>query len=83
MQLVQMESEVKHVSMQRSSGKDPAVLLMFLSYLCPCHPNCVPLECPFCLQREFASKMEQAGFSHVTYENMTGGVVALHSGFKL
>lgn len=37
----------------------------------------------FPTQDKFASMIESAGFSHVTYENMTGGVVAMHSGFKL
>ncbi|CAI5482921.1 unnamed protein product [Closterium sp. Yama58-4] len=34
-------------------------------------------------QRRFAHMMEQAGFKNVSYENMTGGVVALFTGFKL
>lgn len=34
-------------------------------------------------QDTFADMIEAAGFSRVGYENMTGGVVALHSGFKL
>lgn len=34
-------------------------------------------------QKEFASMIEAAGFANVTYSNMTFGVVALHSGWKL
>lgn len=34
-------------------------------------------------QAEFASMIEDAGFKVVTYSNYTGGIVALHSGFKL
>lgn len=34
-------------------------------------------------QQEFADMIAQAGFGMVTFENFTGGVVALHSGFKL
>ncbi|KAG2445053.1 hypothetical protein HYH02_008921 [Chlamydomonas schloesseri] len=34
-------------------------------------------------QETFARMIEDAGFRAVTYENMTGGIVALHSGFKL
>ncbi|CAI5534512.1 unnamed protein product [Closterium sp. Naga37s-1] len=37
----------------------------------------------FPTQRRFAHMMEQAGFRNVSYENMTGGVVALFTGFKL
>jgi len=34
-------------------------------------------------QKEFANMIEEAGFRCVTYTNLTGGVVAIHSGFKL
>ncbi|KAI5721952.1 hypothetical protein M8J76_001474 [Diaphorina citri] len=34
-------------------------------------------------QEEFKSMIESAGFQYVTYENLTFGVVAIHSGFKL
>lgn len=37
----------------------------------------------FALQEEFKSMIEDAGFYCVQYYNFTGGVVALHSGFKL
>ncbi|CAI5958846.1 unnamed protein product [Closterium sp. NIES-65] len=37
----------------------------------------------FPTQRRFIHMMEQAGFRNVSYENMTGGVVALFTGFKL
>lgn len=33
-------------------------------------------------QAKFASMIQDAGFQAVTYENLTFGVVALHSGFK-
>ena len=33
-------------------------------------------------QAEFASLIEEAGFKVVTYTNYTGGIVALHSGYK-
>ncbi|MBL4895142.1 MAG: bifunctional demethylmenaquinone methyltransferase/2-methoxy-6-polyprenyl-1,4-benzoquinol methylase UbiE [Emcibacter sp.] len=34
-------------------------------------------------QDKFKSLIEDAGFQRVTYRNMTGGVVALHSGWKI
>ena len=34
-------------------------------------------------QEAFASLVEGAGFCGVEWENLTGGVVAIHSGFKL
>ncbi len=34
-------------------------------------------------QQKFANAISAAGFSRVTWQNMTGGVVALHSGWKL
>jgi len=34
-------------------------------------------------QQEFANMIEEAGFNHVSYTNYTGGIVAVHSGFKL
>ncbi len=37
----------------------------------------------FLLQDEFKHMIEDAGFYCVQYYNLTGGVVALHSGFKL
>lgn len=33
-------------------------------------------------QDEFADMISEAGFTGVTYENLTGGVVAIHSGTK-
>jgi demethylmenaquinone methyltransferase/2-methoxy-6-polyprenyl-1,4-benzoquinol methylase len=33
-------------------------------------------------QEELKALMRQAGFGHVDYHNMTGGVVALHVGIK-
>jgi demethylmenaquinone methyltransferase/2-methoxy-6-polyprenyl-1,4-benzoquinol methylase len=33
--------------------------------------------------KTFAGLIEQAGFRRVTFTPMTGGVVALHSGWKL
>ncbi|MCU6377742.1 bifunctional demethylmenaquinone methyltransferase/2-methoxy-6-polyprenyl-1,4-benzoquinol methylase UbiE [Morganella morganii] len=33
-------------------------------------------------QETLKSMMENAGFEHVSYTNMTGGIVALHKGFK-
>jgi demethylmenaquinone methyltransferase/2-methoxy-6-polyprenyl-1,4-benzoquinol methylase len=33
-------------------------------------------------QEELKSMMHRAGFGHVDYHNMTGGVVALHAGIK-
>eukprot|EP00567_Pseudictyota_dubia_P014250 CAMPEP_0197439866 /NCGR_PEP_ID=MMETSP1175-20131217/6516_1 /TAXON_ID=1003142 /ORGANISM="Triceratium dubium, Strain CCMP147" /LENGTH=352 /DNA_ID=CAMNT_0042969863 /DNA_START=53 /DNA_END=1111 /DNA_ORIENTATION=- len=36
----------------------------------------------FCDQGELKKRMETAGFANVTYTNMTGGVVAVHSGWK-
>jgi demethylmenaquinone methyltransferase/2-methoxy-6-polyprenyl-1,4-benzoquinol methylase len=34
-------------------------------------------------QRDFAEMIRQAGFSRVTHTNYTGGIAALHSGWKL
>ncbi|XP_054011409.1 2-methoxy-6-polyprenyl-1,4-benzoquinol methylase, mitochondrial [Hylaeus anthracinus] len=34
-------------------------------------------------QENFKEMIEQAGFRNVTYENLTCGIVAIHSGFKL
>lgn len=34
-------------------------------------------------QEAWAQQIRDAGFKAVTYENLTGGVVAIHSGFKL
>lgn len=34
-------------------------------------------------QESFAAMIQQAGFQNVEYENLVGGVVAIHSGFKL
>ncbi len=34
-------------------------------------------------QPEFAKMIEDAGFKCVSYTNLTGGIVAIHSGFKL
>ena len=34
-------------------------------------------------QPEFARMIEEAGFKVVTYSNLTGGSVAIHSGYKL
>lgn len=37
----------------------------------------------FPCQEEWADMIEDAGFSGVDWENLTGGIVAVHSGFKL
>ncbi|XP_054262413.1 2-methoxy-6-polyprenyl-1,4-benzoquinol methylase, mitochondrial-like [Macrosteles quadrilineatus] len=34
-------------------------------------------------QEEFKEMIQASGFSSVSYENLTGGVVSIHSGFKL
>lgn len=34
-------------------------------------------------QQDFATLIQQANFSHVSYRNLTNGVVAMHSGWKL
>ena len=33
-------------------------------------------------QEDFAAMIEDAGFTGVKYENLTGGIVAIHSGTK-
>ena len=33
-------------------------------------------------QEDFKTLIEEAGFSHVSYENLTNGIVAIHSGYK-
>lgn len=37
----------------------------------------------FPTQEEFAAKIRAAGFEQVRYSNMSGGVVAMHSGYKI
>lgn len=34
-------------------------------------------------QEELEEMMREAGFKSVSHENITGGIVAIHSGFKL
>ena len=34
-------------------------------------------------QDAFAGMMKHAGFARIAYENLTGGVVAIHSGWRL
>ena len=34
-------------------------------------------------QEEWKGRMEKAGFKIVTYTNLSGGLVAVHSGFKI
>ncbi len=34
-------------------------------------------------QEAWAAQIEEAGFQQVGYESVLGGIVALHSGFKL
>ena len=36
----------------------------------------------FSNQEELKARLETAGFTNVTYTNMTGGIVAVHSGYK-
>ena len=36
----------------------------------------------FCTQDELKKRMETAGFQDVGYMNMTGGIVAVHEGWK-
>ena len=36
----------------------------------------------FSNQEELVTRMEQAGFRHVRYTNLTGGIVAVHEGWK-
>jgi 2-methoxy-6-polyprenyl-1,4-benzoquinol methylase len=37
----------------------------------------------FSLQEDFKAMIEDAGFCQVNYENLSFGVVAIHTGFKL
>lgn len=53
---------------------------------CPVRrPPLPPPLCLWCLlhQDSFAGMVEDAGFKAVGYEDILGGVVAMHSGFKL
>jgi ubiquinone/menaquinone biosynthesis C-methylase UbiE len=34
-------------------------------------------------QDDFKAMIEDAGFANVTYRNLTGGVVAIHSGWRI
>lgn len=36
----------------------------------------------FSTQDELVERMKQAGMQHVTYTNLTGGIVAMHEGWK-
>ena len=36
----------------------------------------------FSTQDELKARLEKAGFDNVEYTNMTGGIVAVHSGWK-
>lgn len=42
-------------------------------------PSLIPCR----VQDSWADQIRGAGFKAVTYQNLTGGVVAIHSGFKL
>lgn len=35
------------------------------------------------MQEKFAAMISDAGFQKVEYENLVGGVVAIHSGLKI
>ena len=37
----------------------------------------------FPAQETFATMIRDAGFSHVSYRNLSGGVVAIHSGWRI
>lgn len=37
----------------------------------------------FPLQKAFEDRIRQAGFSRVTHRNLTGGIAAIHSGYKI
>ena len=43
----------------------------------------IHLICAVLLQDEFSNMIEDAGFSCVKYENLSLGIAAIHSGFKL
>ena len=34
-------------------------------------------------QKRFADMIEKAGFARVSYRNLTGGIAAIHSGWKI
>jgi ubiquinone/menaquinone biosynthesis C-methylase UbiE len=36
----------------------------------------------FCTQEELVKRMEVCGFEEVKFTNMTGGIVAVHEGWK-
>ena len=38
---------------------------------------------PFHLQRRFKAMIGEAGFARVSYRNFAGGIVAIHSGWRL
>lgn len=40
-------------------------------------------KCLIHMQEKFAEMIADAGFQKVEYENLVGGVVAIHSGLKL
>jgi len=53
------------------------IILLVFSY---CVNECVVIDE---FQEKFASMIADAGFQKVEYENLVGGVVAIHSGLKI
>ncbi len=49
---------------------------------CDSYQYLVKSLCKFCLQVKLVTRMEATGFERVRYTNMTGGVVAVHKGWK-
>ena len=60
-------------SVARQAGRGRRRQLSLLAESIRMHPD----------QETLKAMMEQAGLSRVEYFNLTGGVVALHRGFKL
>ena len=40
------------------------------------------ITCIYHSQETFADMLQDAGLCHVTYESLSGDIVAIHSGFK-
>lgn len=45
--------------------------------------KCSVIDTNISFQEKFKTMIENAGFRQVTYENISFGVVAIHSGFKI
>jgi hypothetical protein len=71
------------IMIKKANDNRPDARLHYMSIDSFCHTHHVAHPQPLPLQDTFAGMIEDAGFQCVSYENILGGVAALHSGFKL